>query len=95
MLSFLLFYICLMIGSGLVVTMIEQDALIGFVGTAATIGNIGPGFGEIGPMGTFGNLHPLTKAIFILDMIVGRLELIPFLAMLCPEFWTFSRNDQR
>ena len=95
MLSFLLFYICLMIGSGLVVTMIEQDAMIGFVGTAATIGNIGPGFGEIGPMGTFGNLHPLTKAIFILDMIVGRLELIPFLAMLCPEFWTFSRNDQR
>lgn len=95
MLSFLLFYLCLMICSGLLVTMIEQDAMIGFVGTAATIGNIGPGFGEIGPMGTFGNLHPLTKTIFILDMIVGRLELVPFLAMLCPEFWTFSRNDPR
>lgn len=95
MLSFLLFYLCLMIFSGLLVTMIEQDAMIGFVGTAATIGNVGPGFGEIGPMGTFGNLHPVTKAIFILDMIVGRLELIPFLALLCPEFWTFSRNDLR
>lgn len=95
MLSFLLFYLCLMICSGLLVTMIEQDAMIGFVGTAATIGNIGPGFGEIGPIGTYGNLHPLTKGIFILDMIIGRLELIPVLAMLCPEFWTFSRNDPR
>ncbi len=95
MLSFLLFYVCLLIFSGLLVSMIEQDPLIGFVGTAATIGNIGPGFGEIGPMGSFGNLHPLTKGIFILDMVVGRLELIPFLAMLCPEFWSFSRGDRR
>lgn len=94
MLSFLLFYLGLMIFSGLLVTMIEQDAAIGFVGTATTIGNTGPGFGTIGPMGSFGNLHPLTKSIFILDMIVGRLELIPFLAMLCPEFWSFSRSDQ-
>jgi trk system potassium uptake protein TrkH len=95
MLSFLLFYITLTICSGLLVTMIEQDATIGFVGTAATIGNVGPGFGEIGPMGTFGNLHPLTKCIFIIDMIVGRLELIPILAMLCPGFWAFSRSEQR
>ena len=95
MLSFLLFYVCLLIFSGLLVTMIEQDPLIGFVGTAVSIGNIGPGFGEIGPMGTYGNLHPLTKGIFILDMIVGRLELIPFLAMLCPEFWSFTRAEPR
>jgi len=93
MLSFILFYLVLMLLSGLVVTMIEQNAMIGFVGTAATLGNIGPGFGEIGPMASFGTLHPVSKAIFTLDMIVGRLELIPFLAMLCPEFWSFSQNQ--
>jgi trk system potassium uptake protein TrkH len=92
MLSFVLFYLVLMLVSGLVVTMIEQNAMIGFVGTAATLGNIGPGFGDIGPMASFGNLHWVSKSIFTLDMIVGRLELIPFLAMLCPEFWTFSRT---
>lgn len=92
MLSFVLFYLVLMLISGLVVTMIEQNATIGLVGTVATLGNVGPGFGEIGPMASFGTLHWLTKAIFTLDMIVGRLELIPFLAMLCPEFWTMSRN---
>jgi trk system potassium uptake protein len=92
MISFLLFYLVLMIFSGFIVTMIEQNATIGLVGTAATLGNIGPGFGDIGPMASFGNLHWSSKTIFILDMIVGRLELIPFLAMLCPEFWSFGRN---
>jgi len=90
-LGFLLFYILLMVGSGLVVTMIEGDAAVGFVGTAATIGNIGPGFGKIGPMGSFGMLSIFTKIIFIINMIVGRLELIPFIAMLHPDFWAFRR----
>jgi trk system potassium uptake protein TrkH len=87
MIGFLLFYILILIVSGILVTMIEGDAVIGFVGTAATIGNIGPGFGEIGPMGSFGGLTAVTKSIFIVDMVVGRLELIPFLAMLHPDFW--------
>ncbi|TKB08454.1 TrkH family potassium uptake protein [Desulforhopalus sp. IMCC35007] len=86
-LGFLLFYLVLMIFSALIVTIIEGDASIGFIGTAATIGNIGPGFGEIGPMGTFGYLAIPTKIIFIIDMVVGRLEFIPFLAMLHPDFW--------
>jgi trk system potassium uptake protein len=92
MISFLLFYIVLMVCSGLITTMIEHDAAIGFAGTAATIGNVGPGFGQIGPMGSFGLLQPATKVIFIIDMLVGRLELIPFLAMFCPDFWSFNKN---
>jgi len=90
-LGFLLFYLVLLVFSSLAVTFIEGDAAVGLVGTAATIGNIGPGFGEIGPMGSFGGLSPLTKIIFIINMIVGRLELIPFLAMLHPDFWSFRK----
>jgi len=85
--GFLLFYIILLVASGFAVTIIEGSAEIGFIGTAATIGNIGPGFGEIGPMGSFGLLSPWTKTIFIINMVVGRLELIPFLVMLHPGFW--------
>lgn len=91
-LGFLLFYIIVTVVSGLLVTMIEGDGSIGFVGTAATIGNIGPGFGEIGPMGSFGLLSMPTKIIFILNMVVGRLELIPFIAMLHPDFWVFRQK---
>jgi trk system potassium uptake protein TrkH len=92
MFSFLLFYLAMLLFSGLTVTMLEQDAIIGFVGTAATIGNVGPGFGEIGPMGSYGNLSVFTKILFIVDMLVGRLELIPFFVMLSPEFWALDRN---
>lgn len=87
MISFLLFYICLTLVSGVTVSAIEKDMSVGFIGTAATIGNIGPGFGQIGPMGSFGNLSVATKCIFIVDMIIGRLELIPFMAMLHRDFW--------
>lgn len=90
-LGFLLFYIFLMTLSSLAVSIIEGDAVVGIVGTAATIGNIGPGYGPIGPMATFGDLSGLTKVIFIIDMVVGRLELIPILAMLHPDFWVFKR----
>ncbi len=90
-LGFLLFYIVLMTISAYAVTMIEGSSSIGLVGTAATIGNIGPGFGEIGPMGTYGNLSWATKVVFIVNMIVGRLELIPFLAMLHPDFWRLRK----
>lgn len=91
-LSFLLFYIMLILFSGIVTTMLEQNAAVGFVGTITTIGNVGPGFGEIGPMGSFASVQPLSKVIFIIDMLVGRLELIPFLVMLSPEFWNFSTH---
>ncbi|PHR28485.1 MAG: potassium transporter [Desulfotalea sp.] len=94
-LGFLLFYVVLMVLSGLLVTMIEGSASIGFIGTAATIGNIGPGFGEIGPMGTFGYLSIPTKIIFIVDMVVGRLECIPLLVMLHPDFWTKHSGAKR
>jgi trk system potassium uptake protein TrkH len=91
-LGFLLFYIVLMTLSAYAVTIIEGSSSVGLIGTAATIGNIGPGFGEIGPMGTYGNLSWPTKVIFIVNMIVGRLELIPFLAMLHPDFWRLRKN---
>ncbi len=92
-LGFLMFYLVLMTCSALAVTILEKNGAIGLVGTAATIGNIGPGFGEIGPMGSFGGLTVTTKIIFTINMIVGRLELIPFLAMLHPDFWSFRKSS--
>ncbi len=90
-LGFLLFYVFILTISSLAVTMLENNMVTGLVGTAATLGNIGPGYGTIGPMGSFGELTGATKLIFIADMIVGRLELIPFLAMLHPDFWSLRK----
>jgi len=85
--GFLLFYLLLSIISSLLITALEGDGLTGLVGTFATIGNIGPGLGQIGPMNSFGTLSAPTKIILIINMVVGRLEIIPFVAMLHPKFW--------
>lgn len=89
-LGFLLFYILLTIISSLLITAIEGDGVVGLVGTLATIGNIGPGGGSIGPMGSYGSLSVPTKTILIANMVVGRLEIIPFVAMLHPNFWKLN-----
>ncbi len=89
-LGFIIFYFLLFITSSVIVSILESNIVTGISGSAATIGNIGPGFGIIGPMGSFDSLSIYTKFIFIFNMLVGRLELIPFLAMLHPDFWRFK-----
>lgn len=90
--AFIFFYFVILIASSAVVSLIEGNAIIGITGTAATVGNIGPGFGAIGPMGSYNDLSLVTKFIFMLNMIIGRLELIPFLVMLHPDFWNFKNR---
>lgn len=87
MMAFIVFYYFIFVVSAFIISIIENSTLVGVTGSIATLGNIGPGFGIIGPMGTFDILHPVSKIVCIFNMMVGRLELIPFLAMLHPDFW--------
>ena len=91
MISFTFFYYLIFIITAIAVIMIEKNAIVGITGAIAMLGNVGPAFGAIGPMGSYDWLSVPTKIIFIFDMIVGRLELIPFLAMLHPEFWKLKK----
>lgn len=88
--AFILFYLLIFATSAFLIAVIEKSSLIGITGSITTLGNVGPGFGVIGPMGTFDILHPISKIICILNMLIGRLELIPFLAMLHPDFWNIK-----
>lgn len=53
----------------------------------ATLGNIGPGVGAVGPMAGFGFFPPLSKLWMCLLMIAGRLEVMTFLVILSPWYW--------
>ena len=90
---FVSFYIALIALSIVVISILEQDMVIGLSGSVSAIGNIGPAFGHvIGPMGGYETLHPISKFIIIIDMLIGRLELIPFLVLLERDFWSFSKE---
>lgn len=89
---FICFYMTIVAISVIVVSIHEHNVVVGITGSIASIGNIGPAFGSIvGPTGSYETLHPLSKIVLILDMYIGRLELIPFLVMLEPEFWNFRK----
>jgi trk system potassium uptake protein TrkH len=47
----------------------------------ATIGNIGPGLGPLGPFGTYELLPDTTKLLMVFLMWIGRLEIVPVLAL--------------
>lgn len=54
---------------------------------ATTLGNIGPGFALVGPTQNFSFFSPLSKALFSLLMLFGRLELFTVFLFFVPEFW--------
>ncbi len=88
---FMLFYILTFaVGAGIVIAL-GADLVTGISGTAALIGNVGPGFGTVGPMGHFGDLHPVSKIVLTLEMWIGRLEVLTVLVLFRPEVWRAAR----
>lgn len=69
-----------------------KDLTTNFTAVAATINNIGPGLELAGPASNFSVFSPLSKIVFIIDMLAGRLELFPLLILFHPanikEFFT-------
>ncbi|UPM42849.1 TrkH family potassium uptake protein [Halocatena salina] len=54
---------------------------------AATLGNVGPGFGSVGPMNSYLDF-PLTSKLFMVFLMwIGRLEILPVLVLLTPAYW--------
>jgi len=57
----------------------DVDLMTSFSGVAATIGNVGPGFGEVSSLANYSGLPAGAKIILSLDMLVGRLEIFNIL----------------
>jgi trk system potassium uptake protein TrkH len=88
---FMLFYVLTYAAGAAMVTVFGATLLTGITASAATLGNVGPGFGEIGPMGHFGDLHPVSKIVLTLEMWIGRLEVLTVLVLLRSEVWRSAR----
>ncbi len=54
---------------------------------ATALGNVGPGFGQAGPFGSFAHLSDLSKAIMVVLMWLGRLEIVPVVVLLTRAYW--------
>lgn len=71
----------------LALTAAGRDIVTAVGAVAATLGNIGPGLGDVGPTCNFAFLGAAEKWLLSLFMLVGRLELYTVLVLLLPSTW--------
>lgn len=77
-------------GALLLICLDNFDFTSNFTAVVTTINNIGPGLNVVGPYGSFAEYSDLSKFVFSLTMLTGRLELFPMLALFYPQTWTRS-----
>ena len=70
-----------------IVALSGQDILTSVASALATVGNIGPGFGKIGPAENYAFFPDFVKWVLSFAMIAGRLELYTVLVIFTPTFW--------
>jgi trk system potassium uptake protein TrkH len=68
-------YMSIVFLSSILLAALGVDSLTAFSASAATMGNVGPGFGTVGSMSNFGNIPDLGKLILTGTMLLGRLEI--------------------
>jgi trk system potassium uptake protein TrkH len=86
-LGFFFMYIMVFCGAVLIVSIEGKDLVTTITSVVATIGNIGPGLGLVGPKGNFSGFTDLSKMVLSFCMIIGRLEIYPILLLTFPGFW--------
>ncbi|MFH1638715.1 MAG: TrkH family potassium uptake protein [Chloroflexota bacterium] len=63
------------------------DPLSALSSVAASLGNVGPGLGMVGPMANYAFIHPVGKVFLAFCMLIGRLEFWTVLTLFVPSFW--------
>ncbi|HSL21085.1 MAG TPA: TrkH family potassium uptake protein [Vicinamibacterales bacterium] len=88
---FMLFYLLTFAVAAAIVIGFGADIVTGISATIACLGNIGPGFNQVGPMGHYADLHPVSKIVLTLAMWIGRLEVITVLVLFRWDLWRGAR----
>jgi len=87
-LSFFVLYLLVFAGSTLILSTIGLDLLTSISASATTLGNVGPGLSAlVGPMANYSSLPLIGKIVLILNMWIGRLEVLTVLILYVPSFW--------
>lgn len=86
-LSYLVVYIIIFIVAVLVISLETPNLLSSFSTVAATLNNIGPGLGIVGPSQNFAHFSPFIKIFLSFIMIMGRLEIFPMIILFAPNTW--------
>ena len=53
------------------------DFTTGVTASVACVGNVGPGFGDVGSMSNYASFPSILKVTGMVEMFIGRLEIFP------------------
>lgn len=85
--AFFIIYILIFASATIALSVMGYDFETSIGATIASLGNIGPGIGGVGPVENYGFFTPMAKWLLSFLMLLGRLELFTILIVLSPAFW--------
>jgi trk system potassium uptake protein TrkH len=86
-LGFLALYVGLFGLAAVILAGLGVDIVTTIGAVAATLGNIGPGFGLVGPVENYAQIPTMGKWLLSWCMLLGRLEIYTLIIFFVPEFW--------
>ena len=85
--AFFLIYILIFSFSTITLSLLGYDFDTSIGASIASLGNIGPGIGNVGPVDNYSFFSPVAKWFLSFLMLLGRLELFTVLIVISPAFW--------
>jgi len=85
--GFFILYVMIFAGGVLLMAAMGLDMPTAFGSVAATLGNIGPGLGGVGPVDNYGGLPAFGKWVLSSLMLLGRLEIYTVIILFSPSYW--------
>jgi trk system potassium uptake protein TrkH len=93
--GFFVLYLLLAMAGTAALAFLGLDLMSAIGASLATVGNVGPGWGAVGPVENYGGLGSPELMLLTFLMLVGRLEIYTVLLLLMPETWRRARHPRR
>lgn len=85
--SLTILYFAVLVVCFLIMSALGLDQITALSSVTASLGNVGPGIGLVGPMENYMFIPAAGKGVLIFCMLAGRLELFTLLMLFTPAFW--------
>jgi len=86
-LGFFALFMGVFVGASFLMAASGMDLVSAGAAVIATLSNIGPGLGSVGPVDNYSHIAPFGKLVLFTCMLLGRLELFTVLVLIFPTFW--------
>lgn len=90
--GFVILYLMLCLAGALMLSFTGVDLLTAIGASVASVGNVGPAFGDVGPTDNYGWMSSSGLGVLSFLMLVGRLEIYTVLLLFHPDLWKARRS---